>query len=51
MHIYKLAKLAIGVNNIVVENVDYDEEEPKIIIDARPTKWHECECGRCGQLG
>ena len=29
MHIYKLAKLAIGVNNIVVENVDYDEEEPK----------------------
>ena len=27
-----------------------DEEEPKIIIDARPTKWHECECGRCGQL-
>ena len=48
MHIHKLAKLAIGVNNIVVENVDYDEEEPKIIIDARPTKWHECECGRCG---
>ena len=48
MHIHKLAKLAIGVNNIVVENVDYDEEDPKIIIDARPTKWHECECGRCG---
>ena len=36
MHIHKLAKLAIGVNNIVVENVDYDEEEPKIIIGLIP---------------
>lgn len=48
VHIYKLAKLVIGVNNIVVENVTYDEIGQQIIIDAKPTKWHSHKCGKCG---
>ena len=49
MHIHKLTKAIIGVNNIVIEGINFDENKQHFIIDARPTKWHDLECGKCGQ--
>ena len=49
MHINKIAKMLIGVENVVVEGIDFDREQGCVVISARPTLWHACECGRCGR--
>ena len=49
MHVNKIAKMLVGVDNIVVNDVDFDVEEACLVIRARPTLWHSCECGRCGR--
>ena len=49
MHVNKIAKMAIGVENIVIQGVDLDEGLGCIVISARPALWHARECGRCGR--
>ena len=34
----KIAKMLIGVENLVVQGVTYDEEQGCIVISARPTR-------------
>ena len=45
----KIAKMLIGVENLVVQGVAYDEERDCIVISARPTLPHARECGKCGR--
>lgn len=49
MHVNKIAKMAIGVESIVIQGVDLDEGLGCIVISARPTLRHARECGRCGR--
>ena len=49
MHGDRLAKLLAGVEDMVVEGIDYNEVSQEVIIKARATAWHSCECGRCGR--
>ena len=49
MHVNKIAKMLVGVDNIVVKDVDFDFYEDCLVIRARPTLWHSCECGECGR--
>ena len=44
-----LAKMMIGVENVVVEGVEWDDGRQAVVIDARPHKPHACRCGRCGR--
>ena len=44
-----LAKMLIGVENVVVEGVEFDDARQAVVIDARPYKSHACRCGRCGR--
>ncbi len=45
MRVDKIAKMLIGVENLVVQGVTYDEEQGCIVISARPTLPHARECG------
>ena len=47
MTISSLAKIIVGVNRMVVENVEieYPEINPTLIISVRPTKKDSCRCG------
>lgn len=45
----KLAKMMIGVENVVVEGVSFDDERQAVVIDARPYKAQGCLCGRCAR--
>ena len=47
--ISSLAKMLVGVNNIVVENLDFSADDNEIIISARPYKRDQCRCGICGR--
>ena len=49
--ISSLAKIIVGVNRMVVENVEieYPEINPTLIISVRPTKKDSCRCGICGK--
>ena len=47
--ISSLAKMLVGVNNIVVENLDFSADKNEIIISARPYKRDQCRCGICGR--
>ena len=47
--ISSLAKMIIGVNSMVVENLDVSEKGDQIIIQARPYKRDMCRCGLCGK--
>ena len=49
MRVDKIAKMLIGVENLVVQGVAYDEEQGCIVISARPTLPHARECGKCGR--
>ena len=49
MTISSLAKMLVGVNNIVVENLDFFSDNNKIVISARPYKRDQCRCGICGR--
>ena len=49
MRVDKIAKMLIGVENLVVQGVTYDEEQGCIVISARPTLPHARECGKCGR--
>lgn len=49
MHVKSLAKMLIGVDDVVVEDVSFDEEIQSLVIDARPYRAHALECGRCGR--
>ena len=49
MRVDKIAKMLIGVENLVVQGVAYDEERDCIVISARPTLPHARECGKCGR--
>ena len=51
MIISSLAKIIVGVNRMVVENVEieYPEINPTLIISVRPTKKDSCRCGICGK--
>ena len=51
MTISSLAKIIVGVNRMVVENVEieYPEINPTLIISVRPTKKDSCRCGICGK--
>ena len=44
-----LAKMVIGVEDVVVEGVEWDGGRQAVVIDARPYKPHACRCGRCGR--
>ena len=47
--ISSLSKMLVGVNNIVVENLDFSAEDNEIVIRARPYKRDLCRCGICGR--
>ena len=51
MIISSLAKIIVGVNRMVVENVEieYPEINPTLIISVRPAKKDSCRCGICGK--
>ena len=49
MRITSLAKMMVGVENVVVEGVEWDDGRQAVVIDARPYKPHACRCGRCGK--
>ena len=51
MTISSLAKIIVGVNRMVVENVEIEHPEinPTLIISVRPTKKDSCRCGICGK--
>ena len=49
MRAASLAKMMIGVEDVVVEGVSLDEELKAVVIDARPYKSRACRCGRCGR--
>ena len=49
MTISSLAKMLVGVNNIVVENLDFSADDNEIVISARPYKRDQCRCGICGR--
>ena len=51
MRVDKIAKMLIGVENLVVQGVAYDEERDCIVISARPTRPHARDCGKCGKEG
>lgn len=44
-----LAKMPVGVEDVVVEGVELDDARQAVVVDARPHKPHSCECGRCGR--
>ena len=46
-----LAKKLVGVNNIVIENVELEATSvgEQIVIRARPRKNAQCRCGVCGR--
>ena len=41
--------MLVGVNNIVVNNLDYSADANEIVISARPYKRDRCRCGICGR--
>ena len=47
--ISSLAKMLVGVNNIVVENLDFSANDNEIVISARLYKRDQCRCGICGR--
>ena len=47
--ISSLAKMLVGVNNIVVENLDFSANDNEIVISARPYERDRCRCGICGR--
>ena len=47
--ISSLAKMLVGVNNMVVENLDFSADDNEIVISARPYKRDQCRCGICGR--
>lgn len=49
MRMASLAKMMVGVDDVVVEGVEFDDERQVVIIDARPYKRQACRCGRCGR--
>lgn len=51
MTISSLAKFIAGVNQMVVEKVEIEEQEsePTIVIHVRPTKRDRTRCGICGK--
>ena len=49
MRINKLAKMMVGVENVVVEGVEFDDARRAIVIDARPHRPQGCRCGKCGR--
>ena len=49
MTISSLAKMLVGVNNVVVEHLDFSADDNEIIISARPYKRDQCRCGICGR--
>ena len=49
MTISSLAKMLVGVNNIVIENLDFSADGHEIIISARPYKRDQCRCGICSR--
>ena len=49
MRVDKIAKMLIGVENLVVQGVTYDEEQGCIVISTSPTRPHARECGKCGR--
>lgn len=49
MRISSLAKMMVGVENIVVEDVSFGGDAQAVVIGARPYRLHSCRCGRCGR--
>lgn len=49
MRISSLAKIVIGVEDVVVEGASFDETRQALVIDARPRAPQACVCGRCGR--
>ena len=49
MRMASLAKMLIGVEDVVVEGVEFDDERRAVVIEARPYKPQGCRCGRCGR--
>ena len=43
MTISSLAKMLVGVNNIVVENLDFSANDNEIVISAKPYKRDQCK--------
>ena len=51
MTVSSLAKKLIGVNSVVIESLEIENNlgEEQLIIKARPTKRNQCKCGICGK--
>lgn len=51
MTVSSLAKKLIGVNRVVIESLEIENNlgEEQLIIKARPTKFNQCRCGICGK--
>lgn len=49
MRMDRLAKMLIGVEDVVVEGVGFDDGRQAVVIDARPRKPQGCRFGRCGR--
>ena len=49
MRMTSLAKMMVGVENVVVEGVEFDDARQAVVIDARPYRPQACRCGRCGR--
>jgi hypothetical protein len=42
VHANKIAKMIVGVENMVVQDVGFDGDGRCVVISARPTAWHAC---------
>ena len=51
MTVSSLAKKLIGVNSVVIESLEIENNlgEEQLIIKARPIKSNQCRCGICGK--
>ena len=49
MRMESLAQMLIGVEDVMVEGVEFNEGLGAVVIDARPYKPRSCRCGRCGR--
>ena len=45
----RVLKMAFGLENAVVEGVDFDEVAAALIVSVRPTAKARHRCGRCGR--
>lgn len=51
MRTARLWRRLLGVERIVIEDVEFDEDEEVVVVHVRPRKGGRGRCGRCGRRG